>query len=146
MAPPLRLNQLYNNKSYEVVSAHNMCLSARACYPYQYLPISDNSDSTLDLPFPEETRDRKKLKRSISIAGSMDSYSSQYSDGINFCTYNSPSISRTGSLITCRSCSFVIIYGLIIKDTLQLRLLKRRQKPSSMLKKVILKKMRVLMV
>ncbi|XP_030939458.1 GRAS family protein RAM1-like [Quercus lobata] len=97
MAPPLRLNQLYNNESYEVVSAHNMCLSARACYPYQYLPISDNSDSTLDLPFPEETRDRKKLKRSISIADSMDSYSSQYSDGINFCTYDSPSISRTGS-------------------------------------------------
>ncbi|KAK7851385.1 della protein rgl1 [Quercus suber] len=74
-----------------------MCLSARACYPYQYLPISDNSDSTLDLPFPEETRDRKKLKRSISIADSMDSYSSQSSDGINFCTYNRPSISRTGS-------------------------------------------------
>nr|POE72652.1 della protein rgl1 [Quercus suber] len=79
MAPPLCLNQFYNNESYEVVSAHNMCLSARACYPYQYLPISDNSDSTLDLPFPEETRDRKKLKRSISIADSMDSYSSRRS-------------------------------------------------------------------
>ena len=95
MAPPLRLNQFYNNESYEVVSAHNMCLTARACYPYQYLPISDNSDSILDLAFPEETRDRKKPKR--SIADSMDSYSSQYSEGINFSTYNSPSISRTGS-------------------------------------------------
>lgn len=106
MDSPLCLNQFYNNESYEVVSAHNMYLSAMACYPYQYLPISDDSDSTLDLPFPEETRHRKKLKRSISIADSMDSYSSQYSDGINFCTYNSPSISRTGSFNNLQKLQF----------------------------------------
>lgn len=91
MGPSLLSNQVYNDESCDAVNAHNLCLSAMACSPYQCLPILENSTDSnwVLLPLSGETcRDRKKLKRSISIAESIGSNSS-YSDG--------SSISRTSS-------------------------------------------------
>lgn len=81
------LAQLFTNKNTAVDP-----FSAMACYPqYPYLPIFESNVVSWMLPFSDETRDVKRIKRSSSMVESLRSNNgrSLYSGGRSICRSSS---------------------------------------------------------
>ncbi|XP_059655134.1 GRAS family protein RAD1-like [Cornus florida] len=99
MAHSLLSNDLCYSERSDEVSGLDLSLSAMACYPNPFLPILENSASTWFRTFSEENRNHKRLKRTMSVAESVGSNGSLYSNGS---TNNSscilPKSSSTSSL------------------------------------------------
>lgn len=72
MAQKYLSNEVYNNENCDSVSAHDLCFSATAYYPYPYMHMLDDSDSSLILPFSDEIRDHKKLRPTITSSNFRD--------------------------------------------------------------------------
>lgn len=75
MAQKYLLNEIYNNENCDAESADDLCISAMACYPFPYMSMLEDNDSTwIDiLSFPDETRDHKKLRRTITTFADLES-------------------------------------------------------------------------
>ncbi|KAF8390586.1 hypothetical protein HHK36_025113 [Tetracentron sinense] len=71
-------NEFYSEERSDEVSGLDLSLSAMACYD---LPILDNTASTWFLPFSDDTRDYKRLKRTPSVGNCIGSNRSLYSGG-----------------------------------------------------------------
>ncbi|KAM7471492.1 hypothetical protein LguiA_009675 [Lonicera macranthoides] len=78
MAPSFSDGTLYNNEASVNVSGLELSLSAMACYPFPYLPISENSNSRWLSTLSDETGSRKKFKRMTSIGESLLSFGNDY--------------------------------------------------------------------
>ncbi|KAJ8752028.1 hypothetical protein K2173_001054 [Erythroxylum novogranatense] len=106
MARSLLSNEFNNIGTGNPMSGLDLSLSAMASYPYPYFPMLDNTSSTLILQFPEETRDPKRMRRTVSVADSVESNSSSsfYSGGSSSnSTDSSGMMSRNNSFSSLNS-------------------------------------------
>ncbi|PON85303.1 GRAS transcription factor [Trema orientale] len=68
------LSKVYiNGERTKEVGDHELSLSAMACYPFPYMPLLENRGYTLILPFPDENREHKRIKRVPSLPESISS-------------------------------------------------------------------------
>ena len=77
----------FNDENVSETSGLDLSLSAMACYPRPpYLPTFDSNAVSWILPFSDDTRDAKRMRRSSSLVESIRSNnSSLYSGGSSIC-------------------------------------------------------------
>lgn len=73
MAPSLFSCDFSENETMGSISSLDLSLSAMAYYPYPYLPTLENNASICILPFSEDIREHKRIKRTLSSAESLGS-------------------------------------------------------------------------
>ncbi|WCJ36217.1 GRAS family transcription factor family protein [Euphorbia peplus] len=97
MMTPFLVND-FNTIDEKSISSLDLTLSAMAYYPYPYLPtILETNDCFCFVPFEEETREHKRIKRTLSFAESTGSNGSIYSGGSGNSNDSSSIISRSSS-------------------------------------------------
>ncbi|KAH7528271.1 GRAS family protein RAD1 [Ziziphus jujuba] len=96
--------QFFEQGMAESLSNLDLSLSAMAYYPYPYMPILEENDSTMILPFCDEIQNHKRHKRVMSMAESIssNSNSSFYSRGSSGGSNGSSNMSIS-SCNMCRS-------------------------------------------
>ncbi|KAJ4837617.1 hypothetical protein Tsubulata_044302 [Turnera subulata] len=96
--PAFLSSEFSNDETVSGMGGLDLSLSAMACYPYPFLPMSGNNSFTTIIPLSDDTyfRDHKRMKRTLSTSESISSNSSYYRGGS--CLSRSSSINSFTSL------------------------------------------------